>query len=62
MVDDPNILIEPELLEEVREWDAKKRIYLAEKFTRWAAQLNASARQINSTLVKEIPAPAIANN
>jgi len=61
-VDNANGPIDPELYNEAQVMNARQRIYLAEKFIRWAAQLTASARQMDPTVAKDDPATASKNN
>ena len=60
--DNLNVLLDAALYKQVCGMGAKQRLALAQIYDRWSAQLVASARQMDSTPVKEIPAPAIANN
>ena len=56
--DNPNILLDPEVYKLARGLSSKKRLALAKKFSNWSAQLAASARQMDSTLVTDIPRPS----
>jgi hypothetical protein len=60
--DNLNVLLDAALYKQVCGMGAKQRLALAEIYAKWSTQLVASATQMDSTLIKEIPALAIANN
>lgn len=58
IADNPNVQLDPEVYNAARGLSAKQRLILAEKYANWSAQLAASARQMDSTIIKDIPEPA----